>query len=79
VPRVLAICPPNGDGAVAGISIDGWNVDFRLVDREGRLIWHPVSYRDRSAEPLQEAIASRILEVAALPADPLPGPLFPAR
>lgn len=41
-----------------GVSVDGWGVDFALLDHEGRLIANPVSYRDARTS----GIARRLFE-----------------
>jgi rhamnulokinase len=43
-------------GEVAGVGVDGWGVDFALLDPRGDLLANPVSYRDpRTAGMLDEA------------------------
>lgn len=40
----------NGGKELAGIGIDTWGLDFGLLDRQGRLIGNPRSYRDPRGE-----------------------------
>lgn len=42
------------DRRAASVGIDGWGVDFALVDREGGLLSDPVSYRDGRTAGMQE-------------------------
>ena len=37
-------------GPVASIGVDGWGVDYGLVDQDGELVALPYSYRDRRTE-----------------------------
>lgn len=41
-------------GRATSVGIDGWGVDFALLDREGKLVSSPVSYRDKRTEGMQE-------------------------
>lgn len=42
----LQIYAKNGAGDLTGIGIDTWGVDFGLIDKAGRLVSNPRSYRD---------------------------------
>jgi rhamnulokinase len=46
-------------GEVASIGVDGWGVDYGLIDRSGRLVDLPFSYRDSRTEGWQST-AERI-------------------
>lgn len=47
----------NGDPC--GIAVDAWGVDFALLDRHGRLIANPISYRDSRTK----GVAKRVFEI----------------
>lgn len=49
---VYPVCPES-------IGIDGWGIDFGLLDKRGRLIANPVHYRD----PRTEGIPERLFEL----------------
>lgn len=55
-------------GPVDGIGVDSWAVDYGLLDRDGRLLASPFSYRDRRSEPfidrVREAVGDRELYAA---------------
>ncbi|MPZ71452.1 MAG: rhamnulokinase, partial [Actinobacteria bacterium] len=40
-------------GPVASIGVDGWGVDYGLIDRDGHLVGLPYSYRDPRTEGWQ--------------------------
>ncbi len=43
-------------GSFASVAVDGWGVDFALLDRAGRLLQNPVHYRDRRTESAFEEV-----------------------
>src|SRR5262249_30805567 len=47
------------DTPLAGIGVDTWGVDFALLDRAGRLIGNPVTYRD----PRTDGMIERVFEI----------------
>ena len=50
---------------ISSLGIDGWGVDFGLIDNKGKLIANPVNYRDRQrakdSESLYEIIPQKVL------------------
>jgi rhamnulokinase len=58
----LSLCHSRGLPAPACIGIDSWNLDFGLVDPEGRLLWHPLCYRDQNLVPGRDEIETHIRE-----------------
>lgn len=47
-------------GPVLGIGIDGWAVDYGLLDADGRLLDDPVHYRDQRTAGIPEQVFGRI-------------------
>jgi rhamnulokinase len=47
-------------GAVDGIGIDSWGVDYGLLDEDGRLLDDPVHYRDQRTQSAPEQVFKRI-------------------
>ncbi|WP_344861055.1 rhamnulokinase family protein [Amycolatopsis ultiminotia] len=47
-------------GALAGIGIDSWAVDYGLLDARGRLLGNPVHYRDTRTDGLPARVARTV-------------------
>jgi rhamnulokinase len=62
------------DGPVDAVSVDGWGVDYGLLDDAGELIADPASYRDPRTEALfaalTEADAKRLYQATGIAVHP---------
>jgi rhamnulokinase len=45
---------------VNSIAIDGWGVDYGLIDAKGALLENPICYRDRRTQGMMEAVFNRV-------------------
>ncbi|KAA9157479.1 rhamnulokinase [Amycolatopsis acidicola] len=49
-------------GAVEGVGIDSWAVDYGLLDRNGALLGNPVNYRDSRTDGVLERVVQTVPE-----------------
>lgn len=54
----------NETGALAGIGVDTWGVDYGLLDAGGNLVGLPFHYRDKRTEGMINAVYARIPRAA---------------
>jgi rhamnulokinase len=47
-------------GALAGVGIDSWAVDYGLLARDGSLLGNPVSYRDRRTDGVMQRVLEKV-------------------
>jgi len=48
-----------GSGALDGIGVDSWAIDYGLLDADGRLLGDPVHYRDGRTDGVAEQVATK--------------------
>jgi rhamnulokinase len=48
--------------SLSGVAFDTWGIDFRLIDKSGKLMYMPVSYRDKRTESIDKVIKKQISE-----------------
>lgn len=48
------------DGTVTAVGVDGWAVDYGLLDSDGRLLGNPVCYRDARTDPVMPAVHAEL-------------------
>ncbi len=46
--------------SIQSIGVDGWGVDYGLIDTEGKLIEQPICYRDERTQGVMEEVFARI-------------------
>jgi len=56
----LRIACHEAGGALAGVGVDTWGVDFGLLDAKGRLISNPVHYRDKRNNGVMERVIETV-------------------
>lgn len=56
----LARAAQDAGGALAGVGVDTWGVDFGLLDRHGALLGIPYHYRDDRTDGIMEAAFQRV-------------------
>lgn len=61
----LQIYSKKGSGVLSGIGIDTWGLDFGLIDKMGRLVSNPRSYRDPRGERGKKAFHKKYGEKTA--------------
>ena len=49
-----------GDGRLTSVGVDGWGVDYALLDERGELLENPYHYRDARNEGVMEAVFERV-------------------
>ncbi len=45
---------------VQSMGVDSWGVDYGLIDKDGKLIEHPICYRDQRTESVMDQVFARL-------------------
>lgn len=56
----LRMAAHQGEGPLVSVGVDGWGVDFALLDRAGRMLQNPVHYRDRRTESAFREVCRKV-------------------
>jgi rhamnulokinase len=60
IKRGLALGVRQAGGAVEGVGVDAWGVDFALLDKQGALLANPFHYRDERTDGMLEEAFRRM-------------------
>jgi len=56
----LRLAARDDGGPIASVAVDGWGVDFALLDKAGRLLGNPVHYRDRRTDKAFQEVCAQV-------------------
>ena len=60
IKKGLSLAVEKGHGDIESIGIDTWGVDFGLLDKEGKLLEMPHTYRDNRTDGMPEKVYEKI-------------------
>lgn len=58
--RAARVAAGSAGRTLGSIGVDAWGVDYGLVDRDGRLVEEPISYRDPRTDGVMAAVLARV-------------------